>query len=96
MKQFASNFGLRISALAIVSTLTFASRYMYGNTWGGTAPFCDGQCLPGEIQKGVSDSGDWGYCITGHKVLCGNVANLPVRQTNTDCYGVVMICERVL
>lgn len=64
------------------------------DTWRGTAPFCDGQCLRGEVQKGVSDSGDGGYCVTGHKVLCGNASpSCPVQETNTTCYGVVEICD---
>jgi hypothetical protein len=64
------------------------------DTWRGTAPFCAGECKPGEVRKGVSDSGDGGYCITGHKVLCGNASqSCPVTSTQTDCYGVVMICD---
>jgi len=94
MKHFAHDFGLQIAALAIASACTFTAVYARADTWRGTAPFCDGQCLAGETQKGVSDSGDGGYCITGHKVLCGNAApTCPVRETNTACYGVVMICD---
>jgi hypothetical protein len=92
MQHLAHDFGLQIAALAIASAL--AAPYARADTWRGTAPFCDGQCLAGEIQKGVSDSGDGGYCVTGHKVLCGNAApSCEVRESKTACYGVVLICD---
>ncbi|WP_157201212.1 hypothetical protein [Massilia sp. Root351] len=66
----------------------------HADTWRGTAPFCDGSCLPGEQKVGESDYGDGGYCVTGKKALCRN-ANpaCPVTSTKTECYGVVKICE---
>ena len=63
------------------------------DTWRGTAPFCNGSCLPGETVKGTSKSGDGATCVTGHKVLCGNAQNCPARDSNTSCYGVVEICD---
>ena len=64
------------------------------DTWRGTAPFCAGECLPGETKIGTSDSGDGGYCWTGHKVLCRNTApTCNPTQTNTSCAGVVKICD---
>ncbi len=64
------------------------------DTWRGTAPFCDGECLRGEEQVGVSDQGDGGYCITGHKVLCRNSqTSCQATATQASCYGVVMVCE---
>src|SRR6266849_2453160 len=86
-------FGLSVALLTIVSSGLMVP-CSCADTWRGTAPLCDGQCLPGETQKGVSDSGDGGYCITGHKVLCGNSSPTcqPV-ETNTSCYGVVEVCD---
>jgi len=64
------------------------------DTWRGTAPFCDGECLKGEVVKGTSNTGDGGYCVTGHKVLCGNASAMcNARETRSKCYGVVMVCE---
>ncbi len=81
-------------AFVIASVLTMAAPFVRADTWRGTAPFCAGSCLSGEVQKGVSDSGDGAHCVTGHKVLCGNSApSCPVRATNTSCYGVVLICD---
>lgn len=66
----------------------------WADTWRGTAPFCAGECLAGETKVGVSDSGDGGYCVTGHKVLCrNNQPSCPARETKTSCYGVVMMCD---
>src|SRR5262249_26278729 len=63
------------------------------DTWRGTAPFCDGQCLPGEEQIGTSNCGDGGCCWTGHKVLCRNrQPTCQGTQTNTSCYGILMVC----
>jgi len=93
-KGFTHKFSVSIEALAIATVVTFGTPNAAADTWRGTAPFCDGQCRPGEVQVGVSDSGDGGYCITGHKVLCRNASQTcPVRETNTKCYGVVMICD---
>jgi hypothetical protein len=50
--------------------------------------------LAGEAQIGVSDSGDGGYCVTGHKVLCRNSQPTCVSQeTKTNCLGAVQICD---
>jgi hypothetical protein len=66
----------------------------HADTWRGTAPFCAGQCNSNEQQIGVSDSGDGGYCVTGHKVLCRNASQAcQVKDTKASCYGVVMVCE---
>lgn len=65
-------------------------------TWRGTAPFCAGQCLPGEREVQRSDRGDGAVCWTGSKVLCeGRIPTptcLPV-QTNVACKGVVLTCD---
>lgn len=67
---------------------------VYADTWRGTAPFCDGECLPGEVQIGTSTSGDGGTCWTGHKVLCRNQElSCSAQQTKTSCYGVVLMCD---
>jgi len=64
------------------------------DTWRGTAPFCEGECLPGEEQIGTSDCGDGSCCWTGHKVLCRNrQPTCQATQTNTECAGPFMICD---
>lgn len=64
------------------------------DTWRGTAPFCDGQCLPGEQQIGTSNCGDGACCWTGHKVLCRNSQpTCQGTQTNTSCYGIFLVCD---
>jgi Tachylectin len=64
------------------------------DTWRGTAPFCAGECLPGETQISTSSHGDGGQCWTGNKVLCRNAQpTCQALQTNTSCKGVVMICD---
>lgn len=78
---------------AVLAALLLCSSAQ-SDTWRGTAPFCAGECLQGEVQKGVSDYGDGGYCVTGHKVLCGNSSSsCPVTSTKAACYGVVEICD---
>jgi hypothetical protein len=85
---------VRIAAFVVASGGTLGMFYTWADTWRGTAPFCDGSCLAGEVVKGVSKSGDGASCVTGHKVLCGNSSpTCQGKQTNTDCYGVVMICD---
>jgi hypothetical protein len=77
-----------------VSLLMFITATSRANTWRGTAPFCAGECLPGEQKMGESDYGDGGYCVTGKKVLCGNAnPSCPTTSTKAECYGVVKICE---
>jgi hypothetical protein len=64
------------------------------DTWRGTAPFCDGNCLPGEQEIGRNKCGDGGCCWTGSKALCRNASpTCQARQTNVACKGVVLICD---
>lgn len=66
------------------------------DTWRGTAPFCAGECLPGEQEVQRSDRGDGAVCATGHKALCRGrtpSATCQPLQTNVACKGVVLICE---
>lgn len=65
-----------------------------GDTWRGTAPFCEGECLRGEQEVRRSNCGDGACCWTGSKVLCRNSApTCQPQQTRTKCYGVVLICD---
>ena len=64
------------------------------DTWRGTAPFCNGQCLPGETQIATSNSGNGATCWTGHKVLCRNAEpTCNALQTNASCYGIIEVCD---
>jgi len=84
------------STFAIATIFAFTALHASAQgVWRGTAPFCDGKCEKNERQIGVSDSGDGGYCVTGHKVLCAsnNDKGCAALQTRTSCYGVVMVCD---
>lgn len=64
------------------------------DTWRGTAPFCSGECLSGEVEIQRSTTGNGGYCLTGSKVLCRNSEpTCQALQTNVACKGVVLICD---
>jgi hypothetical protein len=94
MKPFAYRFASLIEMLVIAGTLFAVTISARADTWRGTAPICRGKCLAGETQIAISDYGDGGYCVSGHKVLCRNNQPLcPVRETQTHCAGVVMICD---
>jgi hypothetical protein len=91
VKHIAHRF---LIAFGTTAVLLILMPYAHGDTWRGTAPFCAGSCLRGEVQIGISDTGGGGYCVTGHKVLCRNSEpTCPVRQTNFDCYGAVKVCD---
>lgn len=80
--------------VGVAAGLLLMAQPSMADVWRGTAPFCEGECLTGERQLQVSDWGDGGYCVTGHKVLCSNASpTCPITQTNAECYGVVKICE---
>lgn len=87
---------LRLSCVLLLITTVWLGSVTntYADTWRGTAPFCKGQCLPGEVQVGTSKNGDGGHCVTGKKVLCkNNQSQCNAKQTNTKCYGAVQICD---
>jgi hypothetical protein len=84
------------AALACLTAfLVFAvTSSSWANTWRGTAPFCNGQCQPGEPQLATSNCGDGACCWTGHKALCGNPTPMCASlQTRTKCFGVVLVCD---
>jgi len=82
---------LKVAAFVFIALAATAA---HADTWRGTAPFCDGQCLPGETQVATSNCGNGGCCWSGHKVLCRNEApTCTARQTRTSCKGVVLICD---
>jgi hypothetical protein len=67
------NRGLHASIAFVVTMLSTALHLpAWADTWRGTAPFCAGQCLPGETQISTSSHGDGGQCWTGNKVICRN------------------------
>jgi hypothetical protein len=88
---------MRWLGVTVVIVMVLAATVARADTWRGTAPFCDGQCNPGETQIATSNCGDGACCWTGQKVLCRNSAPLctPL-ETKTSCYGVVLICDNGL
>jgi hypothetical protein len=83
-----------LSRLTVVAVILLAATAVRADTWRGTAPFCEGECLPGEKVVKTSNCGNGGCCWTGHKVLCANAnPSCAVTQTRTSCAGVIMICD---
>lgn len=79
----------------ILFIIVFAfSHTAFADTWRGTAPFCDGECKPGEEEIRRDKSGNGARCWTGTKALCRNAETLcEPRQTRTSCYGLIMVCD---
>ena len=93
MKRGHSAIFIAIKLVAMVA-ICIVGNPAKADTWRGTAPFCAGKCLPGENIIRESTSGDGATCWTGTKVLCSNsTPSCLAAQTNTACYGVVLICD---
>ena len=83
-----------MKVILIVAAVWLAAPLAKADTWRGTAPFCDGQCLPNEREVQRSECGDGGCCWTGSKALCANLEpTCTSAQTNVSCYGVVQVCD---
>jgi hypothetical protein len=83
-----------ITAMLLAFAIVLPVAQVEADTWRGTAPFCKGECKPGETEIRRSKSGDGARCWTGTKVLCANdEERCPARQTKTKCYGPLMICR---
>jgi hypothetical protein len=94
MNRFIYGFHLALAILTIATFGVIALSQSRANTWRGTAPFCAGQCLPGEPKLAVSDCGNGACCWTGHKVLCGNSSTLcQALETRTSCVLFALICD---
>ncbi len=64
------------------------------DTWRGTAPFCEGKCLPGEKQIATSNCGNGACCWTGHKALCKNTGpTCKPKPVKTTCFGLILFCD---
>ncbi len=84
---------IKVIAIAAIVGLA-AAPLAKADTWRGTAPFCDGQCLPGETQIATSKSGDGATCWTGHKVLCRSASAIcQPKPITATCVFVVLICN---
>lgn len=80
--------------LMLVVLVASVTAPAYADTWRGTAPFCNGECNPGETPIATSNCGDGACCWTGHKVLCRNSQpTCAATQTNTACYGIILVCD---
>lgn len=83
-----------IWCVALVAAVGLAAGPALADTWRGTAPFCEGSCLPGEKQIATSNCGDGACCWTGHKALCRNSSPTckpkPIKAT---CYLFVLVCD---
>lgn len=83
-----------IFALIELAGIWLLATPLQADTWRGTAPFCSGQCLPGESEVRRDSRGDGGYCLTGSKALCRNSSRLcSATSAKAECYGAVMVCE---
>ena len=57
-------------------------------TWRGTAPFCNGQCLPGEVALESNRKGDGDWCTDGLKFYCCEVPDFEQYKCSwSDCGG---------
>lgn len=93
-KRVLRSLAVSMKVIAIATMMCLLSPLARGDTWRGTAPFCDGQCLAGETQIGSNNCGDGACCWTGHKVLCKNSSpTCQSLETQTSCAGVVLICD---
>lgn len=82
---------LRIAGLVLALMLAPIAQ---ADTWRGTAPFCEGQCLPGEKVIKKSNCGNGACCWTGQKVLCQNQNPTCVAtMTKTSCKVFVLMCD---
>jgi hypothetical protein len=66
--------------------------------WDGTAPFCDGSCPGNCLTIATSNSGNGASCWTGSKALCNccpGPGPCTPTETETGCYGIVLICKNV-
>ncbi|MCJ1461991.1 hypothetical protein MMC07_000591 [Pseudocyphellaria aurata] len=68
--------------------------------WAGTAPFCKGECIEGYHQTYTSNSGNGGFCFTGHKAYCqcngtpgSTPACVPKVPIKTTCLGFLLVCN---
>jgi hypothetical protein len=94
MPKTLQRFVASMKVIALAAILCLMAPLAKADTWRGTAPFCDGQCLPGEVQISTSNCGDGACCWTGHKALCRNAApTCQAKQTNTSCYGFLLVCD---
>lgn len=87
-QQFDTQAGLgnrliKVSGWGIGNTAHYAGIWVSVGTWRGIAPFCQGQCLAGEVEIAESIKGDGMACFQGTKVLCGK-APVPAWVTNHD------------
>lgn len=83
-----------VKAFILIAAILSMVTSVRADTWRGTAPFCSGECLPGETQVGTSNCGNGACCWTGQKVLCKNKEpSCAAQQTNTACYGIIMVCD---
>jgi len=86
-------WALAKSALAVVGMM-LASSAANADTWRGTAPFCDGECLANEVEVQRSNAGNGGTCWSGTKVLCRNKEpTCYAEETRTSCKALVLMCE---
>lgn len=87
-----NRFGMKV--VIFTGMILLAMSVVRADTWYGTAPFCDGQCPPGQQQIATSNCGDGACCWTGQKVLCRNSSpTCQAAQTNTSCYGIILVCD---
>ncbi len=94
MAKDTRSFAASLNVITLIAMIFLQTPLAKADTWRGTAPFCNGQCLAGETQISTSSSGDGGSCWSGHKALCRNSApTCQAVQTDTSCAGVVQICD---
>jgi hypothetical protein len=85
---------LSVLAKVLTAAVLAAPALAAADTWRGTAPFCNGECLPGETEIRRDTRGNGAACWTGTKALCRNDQELCTpAQTQTSCFGFVLVCD---
>ena len=69
MSKTLQCFAASLKVITIAAIICLMAPLAKADTWYGTAPFCNGHCLAGEIQIATSNSGNGASCWTGYKVL---------------------------
>jgi hypothetical protein len=83
-----------VTWLLVAAALMAAAPHAAADTWRGTAPFCNGRCLSGEVEITRSKAGNGAPCWTGTKALCANSDPLCIpRETQVKCVALVLICD---
>jgi hypothetical protein len=83
--KFVSTLVTLVLTALLIFGIPFQMPTAKADIWRGTAPFCQGKCLPGEKVVKKSNCGNGGCCWSGSKVLCRTVNSaFPASPSDTE------------